>query len=307
MYPLDETDRPYFNSRANIGAISLNLPMIYMKAKEENKNFYEVLDYYLEMIRQLHLRAYDYIGKMKASSNPLAFEQGGIDGGFLKPDDEIAPLLKSMTASFGITALNELTELHQQTSLLEDSSFALEVLTYINEKVDGFKKEDGRLYAVYGSPAESLCGKQCEQFKKKYGEVENVTTRGFFSNSFHMGVWEDIDPITKQLAEFPFWKLSAGGHIQYVRYYNNHNIEAMKSVIRHGMKFGFYQGTNLALSYCDDCGYQGIDFETCPTCGSDEVTKIDRLCGYIGYSKVKGTTRMNEAKLKEIQEYRLSM
>ena len=153
MYPLDETDRPYFNSRANIGAISLNLPMIYMKAKEENKNFYEVLDYYLEMIRQLHLRTYDYIGKMKASSNPLAFEQGGIDGGFLKPDDEIAPLLKSMTASFGITALNELTELHQQTSLFEDSSFALEVLTYINEKVDEFKQEDGRLYAIYSSPA----------------------------------------------------------------------------------------------------------------------------------------------------------
>ena len=70
MYPLDETDTPYFNSRANVGAISLNLPMIYMKAKEENKNFYEVLDYYLEMIRQLHLRTYDYIGKMKASSNP---------------------------------------------------------------------------------------------------------------------------------------------------------------------------------------------------------------------------------------------
>lgn len=152
MTKLDETDRPYFNSRANIGAISLNIPMIYMKAKTEGKDFYQVLDYYLEMIRQLHLRTYDYIGKMKASSNPLAFEQGGLDGGFLKPDDEIAPLTKSMTASFGITALNELTELHQQTSLLEDSSFALEVLTYINKKVDSFKQEDGRLYAIYGTP-----------------------------------------------------------------------------------------------------------------------------------------------------------
>ena len=78
----------------------------------------------------------------------------------------------------------------------------------------------------------------------------------------------------------------------------------MKSVIRHGMKLGFYQGTNLALSNCDDCGYSGIDFEICPSCGSDEVTKIDRLCGYIGYSKVKGLSRMNDGKMLEIKDRR---
>ena len=152
MSPADEQDKPIFTSRFNLGAISLNLPMIYQKAKVENKDFYDVLDYYLQVIRNLHLRTYDYIGEMTASTNPLGFCHGGLYKGYLKPTDKIAPLLESATASFGVTALNELCQLHYQKSIYDDPTFALEVMEHINKRVAEFKKEDGRLFAIYGTP-----------------------------------------------------------------------------------------------------------------------------------------------------------
>lgn len=160
MKPADENDAPVFVGRFNIGAISLHLPMIYAKAKQGGKDFYEILDYYMEMIRQLHVRTYEYLGEMRASINPLAFCEGGFYGGHLGIHDKIKPLLKSATASFGITALNELQELHNQKSLVEDGQFALEVMEYINKKVNEFKEKDGNLYAIYGTPAENLCGRK---------------------------------------------------------------------------------------------------------------------------------------------------
>ena len=121
MKPADENDKPIFVGRFNIGAVSLHLPMILAKARHENKDFYEVLDYYMELIRKIHIRTYEYLGEMKASVNPLAYCEGGFYGGHLKPSDKIKPILKSATASFGITALNELQELYNGKSLVEDA------------------------------------------------------------------------------------------------------------------------------------------------------------------------------------------
>lgn len=302
MYPKDENDTPVFVGRFNIGVVSLHLPMIYAKARQENKDFYEVLDYYLNLIRQLHIRTYEYLGEMKASTNPLAYCEGGFYGGHLKLHDKIKPLLKSATASFGITAFNELQQLHNKKSLVEDGRFALEVLGYINKKVDEFKKEDGNLYAIYATPAENLCGLQVKQFRKKYGIIENVSDREYVSNGFHCHVTEDITPIEKQDLEYRFWELSNGGKIQYVKYPISYNTQAVKTLVRRAMKIGFYEGVNLSLSYCDDCGYQELEMDVCPKCGSRNLTKIDRMNGYLSYSRVKGDTRLNEAKMAEISE-----
>ncbi len=302
MYPANENDQPVFVGRFNIGAISLHLPMIYAKAKQESRDFYEVLDYYLNLIRQLHLRTYDYLGEMKASINPLAYCEGGFYKGNLGLHDKIKPVLESATASFGITALNELEQLHHKKSLVEDGSFALEVLEYINQKVEEFKKEDKRLYAIYGTPAESLCGLQIQQFRKKYGVVENVSDREYVSNSFHCHVSEDITPIEKQDLESRFWDLCNGGKIQYVKYPIDYNIDAFKTLIHRAMDLGLYEGVNLALSYCDDCGHEELNMEVCPKCGSTNLTKIDRMNGYLSYSRVKGDTRLNDAKMAEIKE-----
>ena len=302
MEPADENDTPVFVGRFNIGAVSLHLPMILAKARAESRDFYEVLDEYLEMIRRLHIRTYDYLGEMRASTNPLGYCEGGFYGGHLKPGEKIKKLLKPMTASFGITALNELQELYNGKSIAEDGQFALETLRHINDRVAEFKKEDGWLYAIYGTPAESLCGLQVEQFRKKYGIIENVSDRPYVSNSFHCHVTEDLTPIEKQDLEGRFWELCNGGKIQYVRYPIDDNIEAIKSLIRRAMALGFYEGVNLSLAYCDDCGHQELEMDVCPKCGSHNLTKIDRMNGYLSYSRVHGDTRLNAAKMAEIAE-----
>ena len=302
MDPADENDKPVFVGRWNIGAVSLHLPMIYAKAQQEGRPFHEVLDCYLELIRKLHIRTYAYLGEMRASTNPLAYCEGGFYGGHLKPGDKIKPIMKTATASFGITALNELQELYNGKSLAEDGAFALETLEYINKKVEEFKHEDGNLYAIYGTPAESLCGLQVEQFRRKYGIVEGVSDRPYVSNSFHCHVTEDLTPIEKQDLEGRFWNLCNGGKIQYVKYPISYNREAIRSLVRRAMKKGFYEGVNLSLAYCDDCGHEELAMDVCPKCGSRNLTKIERMNGYLSYSRVKGDTRLNDAKMAEIAE-----
>ena len=263
---------------------------------------FEVLDYYLELIRNLHLRTYAYLSEMRASTNPLAYCEGGFYGGHLKYNEKIKPLLKSATASFGITALNELQQLCNGKSIREDGEFALETLRHINEKINEFKEKDNRLYAIYGTPAESLCGLQVEQFRKEFGIIENVSDRSYVTNSFHCHVTEDMTPIEKQNNESRFWNLCNGGKIQYVKYPVDYNKEAIKTLVRRAMKMGLYEGVNLSLSYCDDCGHQELDMDVCPKCGSKNLTKIDRMNGYLSYSRVKGDTRLNAAKMDEIKD-----
>ena len=302
MHPAFDGDEPVFVGRFNIGVVSLHLPMILAKARKESRDFYEVLDYYLELIRRLHIRTYAYLGEMRASTNPLAYCEGGFYGGHLKLTDKIKPVLKTVTASFGITALNELQMLYNGKSLVEDGAFALEVMEHINKRVDEFKEEDGNLYAIYGTPAENLCGLQIRQFREQYGIIEGVSDRPYVSNSFHCHVSEDITPIQKQDLENRFWNLSNGGKIQYVKYPIGYNTLAIKSLIRRAMDMGFYEGVNLSLSYCDDCGHEELQMDVCPKCGSKNLTKIDRMNGYLSYSRVHGDTRLNAAKMAEIAD-----
>lgn len=277
--PTDDNDRSVYVGRFNLGAVSLHLPMILAKARKESKKFYDVLDYYMELIRGLHKRTYEYLGEMRASTNPLAYCEGGFYGGNLKPTDKIKQILKPMTLSFGFTALNELQELYNKKSLVEDGRFAIEVMEHINQKINEFKEKDGLLYAIYATPAESLCGLQVEQFRKIFGIIPGVSDRTYVSNSFHCAVWEDISPIDKQNLEKRFWDLSNGGKIQYCRYPINYNREAVITLIRRAMRMGFYEGVNLSLSYCDECGHQELEMDVCPKCGSSNLTKIDRMNG----------------------------
>lgn len=199
-----------FTGRANIGACSLNLPMIWKKS--EGKEFFKDLEHYMGMIREFLISRYDAIANNYCSSNPMAFVEGGLLGGTKKPSDKIGhDIVKTFTASFGITALNELNVLMEGKPLHEsEQANVKEVVAFINSKIEQFKNEDGYMYALYGTPAESLCGTQVRQFKAKYGVIEGVSDREYFSNSFHMHVTADITPMQKQDLEHDLFHMVLG-------------------------------------------------------------------------------------------------
>lgn len=290
--------------RCNIGAVSLNLPLILAYSLKNNVDFFNVLDVRLETIRNFFKKRYDIIRHTKACTNPMAFMQGGFYKGNLKADDEIGDLVNYMTASFGVTALNELNILATGKTLYQDPWYARTVLKHINDKVEKFKKEDGYLYAVYGTPAENLCGVQAKQYADYTGDHQFGE---YFTNSFHMHVSEPITPFEKQDAEYKMFHMCNGGHIQYVRVTNPENLQALKALILRGMEKGFYQGINFDSAYCEDCGKHSTNvMNKCPHCGSTNLSVISRVCGYLGYTKANGSTRMNDAKLAEIKD-RVSM
>lgn len=307
MEPADENDSPIYEGRFNMGAISLHFSMIAAKARKEDKDFFEVLEYYLDMIRNIHKRTIEFLSHKKAGINPLGFCQGGFYGGNKNPDEELGlDFLKPMTISFGVIGLNEASVYVTGKSIHEDNSWALKVLKFINEYVDKYKKIDGILYAVYGTPGEQLTLTQITQFRKKYGIVKGVSDNDYVTNSFHCHVSADITPIQKQDIEYPLWHLCNGGNIQYCRFRSNYNFEAFKSLTRRAMKLGFYFGCNQQLNWCEKCGYEFSDNDQCPHCGSTAITRIERMSGYLSYASVRGKTMYSDGKLKEFSE-RISM
>lgn len=305
--PADENDKCIMDGRFNMGAISLHFSMIGAKAKKEDKDYFEVLDYYLEMTRKIHQRTIEFLSHKKAGINPLGFCQGGFYGGHLDPDQELGmDFLKPMTISFGIIGLNEASVLMTGKPIHKDNSWAVSVLKHINEYVDRIKKEDGILYAIYGTPGESLVATQVIQFRKKYGIIKGVSDKEYVTNSFHCPVYADITPIEKQDAEYPMFHLVNGGQIGYARMRSNYNFQAFKDITRRAMKMGFYWGNNQQLNYCEDCGYEFSDSDKCPKCNSEHITRITRMNGYLSYESIRGKTMYSDTKLKEFKD-RISM
>ena len=219
----------------------------------------------------------------------------------------VAPILSSTLTDALVDMFTRRTRLMQ---VEEGGDFSASVLRHLKEKLAQFKKEDDHLYAIYGTPAESLCATQARQYDRFCRDegVENVFrstehySPEYFTNSFHVNVTEDITPFEKQDREFTDFHLCEGGHIQYVRLDNPENFEAVKAVIRRGMKKGFYQGVNFDSAYCGDCGRHSTNvLFKCPHCGSANLSVISRVCGYLGYSNVNGMSRMNDGKMAEIR------
>jgi ribonucleoside-triphosphate reductase len=146
---------------------------------------------------------------------------------------------------------------------------------------------------------------QVTQFRKMFGIIEGVSDRDYFSNSFHCHVTEEIDAFTKQDNEVELFHKHEGGHIQYVRIDNANNLEAIKMIVKRGVKeLGLYQGTNLNACTCDSCGHTwgGEHNDSCPLCGSSDVTEFNRVTGYLGFTRKKGDRTMNDAKMLEVSE-----
>lgn len=308
MHPKDDNDVPIYTGRFNMGAIALNFPMYVAKAKDEGKDFYEVLDYYLELVRRLSQKTIEFLSHKKAGINPLGFCEGGFIGGNKDPEDELGiEFLKPMTISFGIIALNEASVLATGKSIAEDDTWAFEVMQYINKYVDRIKEEDDTLYAIYGVPGETAVCTLRDCFVKKYGVIKGVSDKPYFTNSFHCAVYEDITQIHKQDSEYRCFHLTNGGNIQYCRYPICYNKDAIRALVKRAMEKGYYEGVNMELNFCNECGHQWVDGNICPKCGTDNIVQIQRMNGYLGYSKIgKDKSYFNEGKMAEFKD-RISM
>lgn len=305
--PKDETDE-FLIYRCNLGVISLNLPLIYQYAKTNGIGFFDTLRHYMEMIRDISKRTIMFLQKKKSDISPLVFSNGGFDGGNIKSESSISPVLKYSTISFGYGALNELQVLHNGKTIYEDGDFAYKTLKFMADTIDEYKHEDGILYALYGTPGESWLPLACKQFVEMFGEIPGVTDKGYFTNSFHCAVTEDITPMEKMDAEYKFWNLPKGGRIMYGRFNTLDNTEGIIATVREAMRRGLYYGVNHNEDHCLDCGthYIGDDTleePTCPCCGSHKVLQIRRMNGYLGYSNtLAGKTKFNPVKAKEFKD-----
>lgn len=305
MYPQDENDTPVFTGRANCGAVTLNTVRYAIEAKGDETAYFELFDKYFDLATKAHLWTYDRLCKVKASTNPLFFCEGGCHIK-LQPDETIKRAIDTFTWSYGFIGLDEASYLMTGKHIHEDNSFAIKVLEHMNNRVEDAKKKHGLLFAIYSTPAEGLAYKFRNKDREIYGEIPFVNDKLYYTNSFHCDVNAKISPIHKQNQEYPMFHLTNGGHIFYNELPICSNLNAIKTLVDEGMKRGFYMGVNMELDNCNDCGEHGefID-DICPKCNSTNITSVCRVCGYLSYSKIDGDTRLNDGKADEVLNHRV--
>lgn len=294
-----ETEEMIFEGRGNIGAVTLNLPLYALESKDVTE-FFEKIDAYADMVFAIHRETYRQVGQAKGGSNPLFYCEGGawMSVGY---DDYIAPVLEAFTASLGYIGLEEVCHALFGTGLEENIDFGVKVLEHLAMLVEKYKEEDKHLYALYATPAESLIERFQTLNRKRHGVVSGVTDKAYMSNSFHQHVTKKHVGAKKMLLEKPMFDISTGGRIQYCEYPFGVDKKTLRQHIDLAMSLGLYHGVNIESATCQECGERG-EFHHCPTCGSDEVTSVNRCCGYLSFDKVKGKTRYNEGKRAEIRD-----
>lgn len=301
------TGEEVYTGRNNIGAVTLNIPKLSMLAVNSSKNIIDAMgllndyvDKYAEMVWDIHMMTYEKIGKMKGSTNPLMFCEGGawMKVGY---DDPIAPIIELSTASLGYVGLEEAAAPFVNKYGVYKDSFKGIVVDMLSNAVDVARDKYKKLFALYATPAESLVYRFQVINKKEFGIVKNFTDREYMTNSFHEHVSTEINAVDKITKEAPFHSKSTGGRISYTEFPYAVDTNVLLDSIQYAMSKGLYYGVNIVSSSCCDCGHKG-DFEICPECNSENVTVVVRVCGYLTFKQTKGDTRLNQGKLSETHD-----
>ena len=303
----DENGNYKFEGRFNQGVVSINLPQIGIIADGDEEKFWKLLDERLEICKEaLMCRHYALLGT-KSDISPIHWQYGAIAR--LEKGEKIDKLLYGgySTLSLGYIGIYEMTKLVKGVSHTtpEGKEFALKVMKYLKDKVAEWKKETNIGFALYGTPAESLCYKFARIDKEKFGSIEDVTDKGYYTNSYHVDVREEIDAFEKLSFESEFQKLSTGGAISYIEIPNmKNNLEALETIVKFIYDNIQYAEMNTKSDYCHVCGFDGEiiindknEWE-CPQCGNKDHAKMNvvrRTCGYLGENF------WNTGKTKEIK------
>lgn len=303
----DENGQYKFEGRFNQGVVSLNLPQIGIISGEDEEKFWKLLDERLEICKEaLMCRHYALLGT-KAETSPIHWRYGAVAR--LKPGETIDELLKGgySTLSLGYIGIYELTKLVKGVTHTskEGHEFAIKVIKHLKDMTSKWKQETGLGFALYGTPAESLCYRFARIDKEKYGVIKDVTDKGYYTNSYHVDVREKIDAFSKLEFESEFQEISTGGAISYVEVPNmKNNLEALEEVVKFIYDNIQYAEFNTKSDYCHECGFDGEiiinennEWE-CPNCGNKDHNKMNvtrRTCGYLGENF------WNAGKTKEIK------
>ena len=303
----DENGEYKFEGRFNQGVVSLNLPQIGILTKGDEEAFWKLLDERLAMCFEAIMCRHNALKGVKSDVSPVHWQHGAIAR--LQPGETIDKFLYGgySSISLGYIGLYELTKLVKGVSHTDPvgKEFALKVLRYLKKTCDRWKLETNIGFALYGTPAESLCYRFARIDKERFGSIPDVTDKGYYTNSYHVDVREEIDAFSKFDFESQFQAISSGGAISYVEIPNmNHNLTALSEVVQYIYDHIQYAEFNTKSDYCQCCGYDGEilindDFAwECPNCGNKDQTRMNvtrRTCGYLGENF------WNEGKTKEIK------
>jgi len=303
----DENGNYKFEGRFNQGVVSINLPQIGIIAEGDEEKFWELLDERLNLCFEALMCRHHALLGTTSDISPVHWQYGAITR--LKPGEKIDKLLKDGYSSItlGYIGIYEVTKLMKGVSHTtpEGKEFALRVMRTLREACNKWKKETGLGFALYGTPAESLCYRFARIDKEKFGSIKDVTDKGYYTNSYHVDVRENIDAFEKLAFESEFQPISSGGAISYVEIPNiTHNLDALEDVVRFIYDNIQYAEFNTKSDYCHCCGFDGEiiindnnEWE-CPSCGNKDQRKMNvtrRTCGYLGENF------WNEGKTKEIK------
>lgn len=296
-----------WDGRFNMGVVSINLPQIGILARGDEEKFFKILDKRLEICHKALLVRYNLLKDVTSDVSPIHWQYGAIAR--LKPGEKIGSLLKGgyATITLGYIGIYEASILvkGQSHTTPEGEKFALKVIKTLKNAVLKWKKEDNLGYALYGTPAESLTYRFCSIDKARFGDIKDVTDKGYYTNSYHVDVREPISVFDKFKFESQFQEISTGGCISYVEIPNmNNNIEAVLTMVKYIYDNITYGEFNTKSDYCHVCGFDGEiicnddNQWECPRCHNKDrskLTVIRRTCGYLGENF------WNEGRTKEIK------
>ncbi|OON91412.1 MAG: anaerobic ribonucleoside-triphosphate reductase [Epulopiscium sp. Nele67-Bin002] len=296
-----------FEGRFNQGVVSLNLPQIGIVAKGDRDTFWSLLDNRLELCFDALMCRHNALRGTLSDESPIHWQHGAIAR--LPQGAVIDPLLMDgySTISLGYIGLYEVTKLMTGVSHVDPqgTEFALKLMNHLLDTVNRWKKETGLGFGLYGSPAESLCYRFAKIDLVRFGLIEDITDKGYYTNSYHVDVREEIDAFKKLKFESQFQSISTGGCISYIEIPNmSNNLEALKHLVRYIYDNIQYAEFNTKSDCCHACGFEGeiiinedLDWE-CPNCGNNDQAKMNvirRTCGYLG------DNYWNNGKTKEIK------
>lgn len=273
----NEQGNEIYTGRSNIGAVTLNLPKIGLESKGDWNKFFDLIDKYSDIVFAIHEDYYTKISKTKGSSNPLYFCEGGAwtKVGY---DEEVGKIYEASTASLGYIGIYE-TLKAMDVPKEEYLKYGTKIVAYLKKLTEKATINYNHLYALYSTPAESLCYRFQKINRKDYGVIKDVTDREYITNSFHVPVWEDVSVPEKIAFEAPFHKLATGGRISYNEFVYGVDNSVLEQAINFAMEKGMYYGVNVVAGTCNQCGYSGDFHDNCPKCGTHDITVVTRVCG----------------------------